>query len=264
MADAMTASVEGASSTYYNPAGLAREDTARSTQILFTHRAWIEDTRVENLAGSVSLTGNQAVGFAVNSTTVGDIEIRTHPGEAEGTFTARNFAGTLSYARQAGDDIWLGASVKYLYEKILIDDASGIGIDLGVQYRTPLENLSIGAMIANLGGMDALRSESSRLPTLARVGPAYSYRFGEGKYQALMAVDLLHLFSEGKTYTNVGGEIDFNRVIAVQLGYQLGSEGRGLTAGFGVRYGIVGLQYAYAKLAEELGNAHSFSVLLTF
>lgn len=264
MADAMAASVDGASSTYYNPAGLLGGDTVRSAEILFTHREWIQDTRMEFLAGSVSLSGENALGFAVTSTTVGDIEIRTRPGEAEGTFTARDFAGTISYARGLGDDLRLGASIKYLYEKILIDEASGIGVDLGAQYRTPIENLSVGAVIANLGGMSALRTESSRLPTLLRVGPAYSYQFGEGEYRALMAADLLHLFPEGKTYTNVGGEIDFDRVVAVRAGYQFGSEGRGLTAGFGVQYRIVGLQYAYAKLAEDLGNAHSFSVVLTF
>jgi hypothetical protein len=262
MADAMAASVDGAAATYYNPAGMLGGEEARTAEVLFTHREWIEDTRVEYLAGSVRVGENHALGFAVNSTTVGSIDIRTGPGEATGSFTARNFAGGLSYARRVNDDLTVGASLKFLYEKILVDESSGYGIDIGAQYRTPVDHLTVGAEVANLGRMSSLRSESSTLPSLLRIGPAYSFPIGDGTYNGLLAADLLYVFPESKSYLNCGGEFGFGNVLAVRGGYQFGSEGRGLTAGFGVRYGFVGLQYAYARLSQDLGDAHSFSVLL--
>ena len=263
MADAMAASVDGAAATYYNPAGMLGGEATRTTEVLFTHREWIEDTRVEDLAGSVRVGENDALGFAVNSTTVGNIDVRTGPGEPTGSFTARNFAGGLSYARRVNDDLTLGASLKYLYEKILVDESSGYGIDIGAQYRTPVEHLTVGAAVANLGRMNSLRFEGSTLPSLIRVGPAYSFPIGEGTYNCLLAADFLYIFPEARSYLNCGGEFKFNNVLAIRGGYQFGSQGRGLTAGFGVRYGFVGLEYAFAKLSQDLGNAHSFSVLFS-
>lgn len=263
MADAMTASVSGPASLAYNPAGLAGGDSAISTELMFTHREWISDTRIEFLAGSISVSGDQAVGLSIISTTVPQIEIRTQPGDPEGTFTARNFAAIGSYARAFGDGIVGGISLKFLYEKILIDEASGYGLDLGIQFATPVEHLRAGVSIANLGSMNSLRNESTKLPAMLRLGPAYSMTFGGGTAAALMAADLLYVFPEKRAYVNWGAEVNFVETVAVRGGYQFGSEGRGLTAGLGFRYGIARLDYAYAKLSEDLGDAHSFTVALT-
>jgi hypothetical protein len=54
----------------------------------------------------------------------------------------------------------------------------------------------------------------------------------------------------------------FSKNIAVRLGYQFGSEGRGLAAGVGLAYGILVFDYAYAHLSNDLGNAHTFSLAL--
>ncbi len=263
MADAMAASVRGPASLAYNPAGLAFRDSAVSTELMFTHREWIADTRIEFLAGSVPVSNDQAIGLSITSTTVPDIELRTQPGDPEGTFTARNFAAVGSYARAFGEDIVMGISLKFLYEKILIDEASGYGIDLGIQVATPVEHLKAGASIANLGSMNSLRNEATKLPAMLRAGPAYSLTFGDGAAVALMAADLLYVFPEKRAYVNRGGEVEFEKTVAVRGGYQFGSEGRGLTAGLGFRYGIARLDYAYAKLSEDLGDAHSFTVGLT-
>lgn len=263
MADAMAASVRGPAALAYNPAGLVTRDSGASAELVFTHREWIEDTRLEFLAGSARIADGQVAGLAITSTTVSDIELRTRPGEAEGTFTARNFAAAGSYARALSEDVVMGIALKFLYEKILIDEASGYAVDLGIHVATPVEHLSAGASLANLGSMSSLRNDATRLPTTLRVGPAYALTFSEGSAGALMAADLLYVFPEKRTYLNWGGEVEFDRTVAVRGGYQFGSEGRGLTAGIGVRYGIVRMDYAYAKLSQDLGNAHSFTLGLT-
>jgi hypothetical protein len=263
MADAMAASVEGAAATYYNPAGMIGTESSRKTEILFTHREWIEDTRVEYLAGRIPLGTDDAIGVSLNSTTVGNIEIRTGPGDAAGTFTARNFSGGLSYGRRVSENVTIGGTLKFLYEKILIDEASGFGADIGARVQTPVENLTVGAAVANLGRMNSLRNESTKLPSLLRIGPAYSFSLNEGTYRGVVAADLLRILPDQKNFLNCGGEFVFSNLVAVRTGYQFGSEGRGFTAGFGVQYGAVGIQYAYAKLSEDLGDAHTISLLLS-
>src|ERR1039457_3900285 len=77
MADAGSAFVTGAAATYYNPAGLIPvESTPAASQLMFMHREWIQDTRMEFLGTSIALGDDNALGASINSTTVSDIEIR--------------------------------------------------------------------------------------------------------------------------------------------------------------------------------------------
>ncbi|MEK9139278.1 MAG: PorV/PorQ family protein, partial [Bacteroidota bacterium] len=188
MGDAMSAAVSGAPATYYNPAGLLAPQGTSTSQLMFMHKEWIQDTRVEFLGASIMLDEENAIGFSLNSTTVSDIEIRTRPGTPEGSFTARNFSLGASYARSIAEDLDIGITGKFLYQKILIDESSGFGIDLGAQYKTSVENLSVGAALANIGSMQGLRGEKTKLPTLLRIGPAYTYELVKTLAQRLEAL----------------------------------------------------------------------------
>lgn len=264
MGDAMSATVSGAAATYYNPAGLLSISGTNNAQFMFMHKEWIQDTRMEFLGANILLDNENALGFSLNSTTVSDIEIRTRPGASEGQFTARNFSLGASYAHAFSDDLRIGISGKFFYQKILIDESSGFGVDLGAQYKTSIENLSFGAVLANLGSMRGLRSERTTLPSLLRIGPAYSYQI-EGINSTLsVASDFLYIFPESKSYLNAGGELMFNQVVAARLGYQFGSEARGLAGGLGITYSIFVLDYAYSHLSSDLGNTHAISLALNF
>jgi len=264
MGDAMSASVQGSPSTYYNPAGLITPcNNCKAVQLMFTHKEWIQDTRMEFLGASIRINDEHALGVSINSTTTSDIEIRTLPGPSEGTFTARDFSAGLSYAYRASDVLRIGTTMKFLYEKIFIDETSGFACDLGAQYETPIENLSVGAVLANLGGMRDLRNEKTKLPALLRVGPAYALVLESANSTVSLAADLVQIFPEKRTYLNAGGEFFFNQVVAGRAGYQFGSEGRGFSAGIGLQYGSFVVDYAYAPVSSELGNTHTITLALS-
>ncbi|MBI4535039.1 MAG: PorV/PorQ family protein [Ignavibacteriae bacterium] len=260
MGDAMSAHVTGAAATHYNPAGVLVGTTP--AQLMIMHKEWIQDTRTEFLGASARLGETDAIGISLNSTTVSDIEIRTRPGTPEGTFTARNYSLGASYARQFSDDLQIGITAKFLHEKILIDEASGFGFDVGVQYKTTISNLSIGVVVSNLGSMSALRNVKTKLPTLTRIGSAYSTDIEEISSQLTVATDFLHIFPGARSYLNSGAELVFDNIVAARAGYQFGSKGRGFTAGVGVQHGIIALDYAYSPLSLDLGNSHTVSVSL--
>lgn len=264
MADAMSAIVSGAASTYYNPAGLLNRADSTGAQLMIMHKEWVLDTRAEFLGASFPLNEEQAIGFAVNSTTVSNIEIRTRPGPVEGTFTSRNFSFGVSYARIFSNEICLGITAKFLFEKILVDQASGFAFDLGAQYRTPIENLFLGAALANLGSLNEMSKEKTTLPSLLRVGPAYRISIDDMRSNVTVASDVLHIFPEGKSYLNLGGELVFDRTISARAGYRFGSEGHNLSAGVGMNYGILGLDYAIEPLSTDLGSTHTVSLVLNF
>jgi len=262
MADAMSAHVSGSAATYYNPAGLRPMAGGNPGQILLMHKEWIQDTRTEVLSAVASLGESETIGLSINSTSVSDIEIRTRPGEPDGTFSSRNYSIGLSYAQRFSDSFSAGLTGKFLYEKILVDDASGFGLDLGIQYKPPVEGLSIGAVIANLGSMSALRTESSTLPTTILAGAAFRGMLTALSSEFLLASDLRFITPAGQVITSLGGEFLFERTVALRAGYQIGSDARGFSAGVGVREGIFGFDYAFAPLTSDLGSTHTFSLLL--
>lgn len=265
MADAMSGSVRGAAATFYNPAGLIHPGVdGSSTEFMFMHKEWIQDTRMEFLGARIELGSGEAIGVSVNTTTVSDIEIRTRPGTPEGTFTARNFALGLSYAQSLSDAFSAGLTARFIYEKILVDEASGFAFDLGLQYTTPMEGLSIGAMVANLGGVSELRNERTKLPAMLRVGPSYSTPIDDISSTLTVSADFNQVFPDNLSLLNVGGELQFQNVFAVRAGYQFGSEGRGFSTGVGVIYKIFSLDYAYAPLSSDLGNTHSIALTVSF
>jgi hypothetical protein len=260
LADAMSAAAHGASATVYNPAGLIQGlPGTTSAELMFTHREWVQDTRIEYLGADVQLDDENALGVALQSATVGNIEIRTRPGTPEGTFTARTFVLGISYARALDQNLRIGATVKMLYQKLLVDDGTGFGVDLGVQYDTDIDGLSLGAAVANIGTGGTLRTEKTTLPTFARMGGAYRLAPAEHLEAAVM-VDFFSVFPDKQSFFNVGGEISFQELVTLRGGYQFGSEGRGFMAGLGVAYGIVSLDYAYAPLSMDLGKTHTVTI----
>ena len=265
MADAGSASSSGAAATYYNPAGLVNaEGIALSPQLMFMHREWIQDTRMEFLGASVPLGMNDAFGVSINSTTVSDIEVRTRPGPPDGTFTSRQVSAAVSYAHRLADDLRAGVTAKFLYQKIFVDEQSGVAADLGAIWKTPLESLAVGASLSNLGSMGVLRQERTILPALLRIGPAYSFLLNTEQMGATVALDFVRILPEKRNYLDAGTEVTLTRAIAVRGGYQFGSEGRGLTLGAGIAYGLFALDYAYARISSDLGDAHTVSLSLNF
>ncbi len=263
MADAGSAIASGASATYYNPAGLVPETlTPEPSQLMFMHREWIQDTRMEFLGSSISLGDDNSLGAAINTTTVSDIEVRTRPGPADGTFTSREFSVGLSYAHRFSTDLRIGVTGKFLYQKIFVDENSGYAADIGAIWQAPVDSLTVGAAFCNLGSMSVLHAERTTLPSLFRLGPAYTFRLNQDQMEATVAADIVRIFPEQRNYVNAGAELKLTSMFAARGGYQFGSEGRGLTLGIGLSYGKLVLDYAYAKISSDLGDAHTLSLAL--
>ncbi len=261
MGEASVALVRGAAATYYNPAGLiAPDDSASSLQLLFTHKEWIQDTRTEFLGASLRIGESNAIGLSLNTTSVSDIEIRTRPGTPEGTFNSRDFSLGLSYAYRFSDEFQLGATAKYLYEKIYVDETSGFAVDLGAHYVTPVEHLTVGLAFSNLGSSPGFRNENITLPALMRLGPAYSVDLPDAHATLDVGADYVRIFPEKTNYLNTGAQFFFERTVAARVGYQFGSEARGFSAGLGIRYRLFLLDYAYAPLSQDLGNTHTITI----
>jgi hypothetical protein len=260
MADAGTAGSNDLTSLHYNPAKLT---LGEHNEILFMHNEWIQDVRSEILGVKSFVFGLPfALGF--NVTTISDIEIRKRPGELESTFDANYFSASLSTGFNLSREISAGITAKYLYEGLLSDEATGFGVDLGLHYVTTIENLTASAVLKNIGSMNALRNEKTKLPTEFRVGGAYDFDLGENKFDVISVLELQKYLDTDDIHINLGAEVFYDNLIALRVGYQSGWESHGFTGGLGLRWGNLGFDYAFLPFSLGLGSANLFSLQFKF
>lgn len=263
MGDAGNSASNDLTALFYNPARLLLID---NNEVLFMHNQWIQDVNSEVFGIKWEMFGIPlAAGF--NYTAVNDIEIRIHPTSPEypvPTFDAKYFFGSLSTGFNVVKGIAAGATVRYLYEGLLNDEANGWGFDLGVYYKSPINGLTFSSVIKNIGSMDALRNKATKLPTDFRLGSAYNFLIESAKLNLVAVGEFQKYLATDDIHFNLGGDVVYDQIFALRLGYQTGYESKGFTGGIGLMWGSLRFDYAYMPFSLGLGNANLFSILFKF
>jgi hypothetical protein len=153
--------------------------------------------------------------------------------------------------------------LKYLYEGIYVNEATGWGFDFGASYLTSIKGLNVSAVIKNLGSMNELRTESTKLPSEFRIGPSYSFTL-QDKYQITSALEFQKYLPTSDIHFNMGAEILYDKLIALRVGYQTGYISKNITAGMGIMWGNLSFDYALAPLQYGLGDGNIISLQFKF
>jgi hypothetical protein len=225
--------------------------------ISISHQQWIQDVRSNFLQAAMPISFG-TIGLTVASTTIGGIEVRSVPGPPIGTFDARSAVIAATIAVPLETDLTLGLSFQHIYEKIYIDEATGLLFDLGVLYCTPLDGFSAGASIQHLGSVGKLRDERSSLPTKFRTG--FSYALGLENLTLRGVLAATWGTSETDVRIHGGAECLYEGVASLRLGYQTGYATRGFSVGFGVRYSVFAFDYGYVPFSFSLGGGHLLTI----
>lgn len=260
MGDAGSVSATDVTAAFYNPARLTVDP---ASEIMLMHNEWIEGVRSELLGARTILFGLPwAVG--VNVTSVRDIEVRTIPGSALTTFNANYFFGSLSTGFNILSGISVGATIKYLYEGIYIDESTGLGFDLGLNYISTIEGLSFSAVIKNLGTMNELRLEKTKLPAEFRAGGAYLFNIEQPELAITGAAELQKYTATDDIHFNIGAEVLYDKLISIRAGYMSGYKSKNVMGGVGLRWGNLSFDYALSPFTYELGMGHTVSLGFRF
>jgi hypothetical protein len=249
---------DGATAGFYNPALLQ----INSYQASFTHSSYMQDVKSEMFGASFTLF-NLPFAAGINTTSVSNIEIRTRPGEAEGTFNAHYFYGSLSTAFCLIENLKVGVTGKYLFENFYSDQATGWGLDLGLLYKTSIENLNIAAAMNNLGTMNELRNEKTVLPTSAALGLSYNTTLGES-FLLTAAAGYKRFLKAESNHIHSGLEVVYDNTIAARVGYLSGFETKDFSYGVGLNWGSFNFDYAFVPNDYGLGNSSYLTIICTF
>jgi hypothetical protein len=254
--EAFVADPEEMRSLIINPANIASYE---NYGIMFSHTQWVQDIRTEFLAAVIPFRfGSMALSIANNS--VNGLELRTMPGPAIGTFDVQFTGFQLSYGLKINDAVKIGLSPKYLYEKIFIDETTGFGLDAGLIYTPPVDGLLIGLSVTNLGSLSAFHNERIDLPTQIRLGGTYMLNLEKFAIRTALAYSPELGLSVG--HFNSGIETIYDNLVSLRFGYKTGYDFAGFSAGLGIRYNPVTIDYAYVPSAMQVGDAHIFSIAI--
>ncbi|HLX12656.1 MAG TPA: PorV/PorQ family protein [Bacteroidota bacterium] len=277
---------------YWNPAGLS--------QINYPQFTLMHDERFAGLinydygAAAIPVGTNSSLGFSVirmgvdniantsnagvdvngNALPPGQLGNLDHIDSSKVTyFNDADWAFFISYAKKTSDEFSYGANVKIIRRQLGDASATGIGFDLGAQYRLS-DRLALGAnfqditttLVAWSTGTNELIS-----PTL-KLGSAYFIDAFGGRIAPAFDVDLRGENRETASNYHVGAismdfhtglEYDIHDAVALRTGWSdIGS----LNLGAGVHLPKFDIDYSFAKFdgTENLGNTHRISLTFTF
>lgn len=269
MGSAYVALSDDASGMFWNPAGLARTN---GNIISLSSMDWYVETQIQD--ASVIIDGDSKGTFAmsVRALNYGEIDVTTIE-RPEGTgerFTPKDLTLAFTYSRFVTEKFSLGASARYVQQKIWNESAQGFAVDLGMIYTTDFRNLRIGMSILNFGTDMQLDGDDLRraidiaegqegnndrieaflgvkkwpMPLIFRVGVAMDVVDLED-HKVILAVDAKHP-NDNSESLDVGVEYGFNDLVFLRGGYRSlfssQTEDQSLTAGFGLKYEFNGVQ----------------------
>lgn len=256
MGEAFSSVTTDATAIFYNP---ARLNLGEMNNVTAMYYSGMKDLTTNFIAAKIKL-GKLGIGVGALKTSVEGIEVRTIPGNPIDIFDAQDFSFSIGMGYEIYKDLSIGITSKLLYEKIFVDEASGYSFDIGTSYYS--NNFSASFVLANLGSMNELRNESTKLPTSFRLGSSYS--FSKNDFSFIFALESFKILDGGLLHINSGLDIGFKKMFFLRVGYQTNYENRSFTSGIGIKYKNFSLDYAFIPQTLGFGVTNAFSLGFNF
>ncbi len=261
MGSAYTAISSDINCIYYNPAGLG---FGLRPSIMLYHAKWFEDISIENLSFYYPNLNNFVLFFGLSYLHFPDIEgyeiSSTNTPIKISPFKVYNLITQLGLAYRLTHYLSLGVQTKYLNERIDNISASGVAFDMGFLYKLPIDYLTIGASIQNLGPKIKYEQQKENLPLTYRIGLAYNIPF------TMLTIAFDAIKTRGEEWKAAPGlEMVFVESFAIRTGYQFQQDiNFGYTVGFGLTFlDNYNINYTFAPYGI-LGNTHRAEFVINF
>ncbi|MCP4129625.1 MAG: UPF0164 family protein [bacterium] len=268
MGEAFTAETNDINSLYYNPSGLA---AMKYPVLSIVHQELIVDSRFENVTGGFPLLGG-FMGISNSLFWVPTFDKIDIDGNKTGDVTFFNGCFTTGYGYDLGF-MYVGGSIKYIYQKIDTLVTHSVAVDLGVlkgmymysPFDAPIRNFHIGFSILNVG----TNANEDPLPRMIRFGLSYKLTkwyglnidFTENFINASDLYDFTYGFDESFRM-NMGMEFTYLELLALRGGYRF-NDGGTYTLGLGFNYVISDVTFLVdSSFADSgvFGPSYSFNV----
>ena len=252
MGSAVTSLNGDVTNIFWNPAGVALHD--EKAQVSFTYNSWIGGLTQNAVAASYDMKGFGTIGLGVMTFGISGIpaDRDVYPANpllqaqqidlaSSDTYDYMDLLAQVTYSAYVMDRLTLGASVKFINEKIDDQNATAFGFDLGSVYSIGIYNWNIGARLSNLGSDLKFYDYASPIPLTFSIGTSLvPVRIGESS--VTLAVDAVKP-QDGQQYYSSGLEYNYNNMVFLRGGWKLnysylGLAGDGVDEGTSLRQGV--------------------------
>lgn len=240
----------------YNPAGLVQAGTISLTAM---HNQRFQSIKYEYLAYAQKVWWGGVIGGSLGYFHMGDIKGSLVGNKPAPDFTASDSCLTLSYTHPWSNRFSIGTNLKIIYEKIESEDAATVAFDLGTFYKTPIDNLSFGLCLQNLGsGLKFIRDKSD-LPMNLKAGASVKL-LDEHLLMALEANKSI----DNNVHLRFGLEYWLIDAFALRAGYRTDLDiGSGFSGGVGLKVLNYQIDYGFVPYGK-LGDTHRISLSMEF
>jgi len=222
--------------------------------------SWIFDTSLSNIAINSSSHRN-SFGFVFRSIDYGRIDSRDETGEIIGEYHPLELNLGFNYAHRLTPNLFGGANLILLYQKLESSTSVGFATDYGVIYLTPIEGLNLNLALKHVGLTEKGDVERIKLPIAPEAGLSYIYPVS---YLKLYLDVSLIKYSDDKLKLNTGGMVRINDMLDLRMGYLVNSDTQSMTTGLGLQWRRIAFDYAFLPSKNEVENSNSFSITYKF
>lgn len=292
MSGATLTDASGIEALFWNPANVARGDYG--VEAVFSNMSHVADIGVSYGAVAAKVGTFGTVALSIKTLDIGDIATTTvDKPDGTGAFYSPQFTTIgLTYSAALSDRIAVGLTLNYITEEIDLVSSSGVAFNIGISYMNlaNIDGFSLAIVIKNLGpqmtyegsGLSVtadvpsfnrpnqyyrIDAASFELPSTLEIGLGYQYDINE--FNSLQLAGSFENANFFEDEYRLGAEYAYNDMVFIRGGYslmpELAEESKiyGLTAGFGIKYNLGGVDlavdYAYREV-EYFDASHIFSV----
>ena len=262
MGGAFLAITNDVNSIFYNPAGIANISKRTAT---FTYLNDLLDFNTGFVGVVEPKVGPGNLGIAVLFKDYGTFKRTDITGQEIGDFNSNAISIAGAYGMEPMQNLYVGASAKYLRFSIDTFSSDAIALDGGLTYVIPSQNLSFAVGFFNLGqATSAFVDTKDDLPT--------NYRIGFAKQLAhlpLLVSFNLYKYNDEDWHGALGGEFGLSPNVFLRIGYdEFGRNLRvedandkfaGAAVGLGLLWNNLNIDYSFSNYGE-LGSLNRFTI----
>ena len=228
MGSAATSLSEDVTNMYWNPAGIAL--TTDRMQAAFSYNSWIADITQNAFAASYNLEDIGTVGIGVMTFGISGIpadrDFFSGDPPLGDTYDYLDLVAQVSYARYVSEKLSLGATFKFINEKIDDRSASTVAFDFGSVYHIGTMGWNLGARISNLGGDIKFYDFAYPIPLTFSIGSSMT-PLSIDNHSFMISVDAVKP-QDGQQYYFTGVEYNFDQMLFLRAGWKYNYSNFGL------------------------------------
>jgi len=289
LGSAVTTMAYDANMIFWNPAGTALSQDQKLSAS-FSYNQWIADISYSSAAVGYNLGNAGTVTVGVQMFGLSDIQANRQNGytdpilvslttdnETSATYDYMDMAVSGSYSRYITENLSLGATAKFVNQRIDNVSGSAFAFDFGSVYHVGVANWTIGARLNNLGSKLRFYNQENPLPLTFAVGSSI-YPVNNETTRLMVAVDAVKPM-DSQQLVFAGAKLSFYDLLFLRTGYKLNYSGtndggnslrnavdtsvEGLSFGGGIQHTLSGyniaVDYAYTQM-DLLDNTHRITL----